>query len=404
MNTRIELLPIELLDNNNGQVAGVPKNPRQIKRDQFNRLVESLRQSDLTECKPLLVYQQGERYVVLGGNMRLRALKQLKAQQVPCIIVPQDYTIEQLKKLVIIDNSEFGEYDWDMLANEWSEEPLKEWGVEIENWEGDKKTAKEDDFDETKIDIPRQVQAGDVWQLGKHRLMCGDSTNADDVAKLMNGELADISFSSPPYNAGFGKNISKSKSKYLHAEDNKTQEQYTKFITQYIACAMGASKYTFCNIQWLKNNYQSIIDLLVTYRNKIADIIIWDKTRAQPNIANNVLNSQFEFVFCFSQKGNRNIGTIPFHGTLKNIVTIAPGHNDYSAIHNAVFPIELAGYFIDNFAKDSVLDLFGGSGTTIVAAEQLGRKCYMMELDPYYCDVIIARWEKLTGEKAIKVS
>lgn len=132
MNTRIELLPIELLDNNNGQVAGVPKNPRQIKRDQFNRLVESLRQSDLTECKPLLVYQQGERYVVLGGNMRLRALKQLKAQQVPCIIVPQDYTTEQLKKLVIIDNSEFGEYDWDMLANEWSEEPLQEWGVEID--------------------------------------------------------------------------------------------------------------------------------------------------------------------------------------------------------------------------------------------------------------------------------
>ena len=261
------------------------------------------------------------------------------------------------------------------------------------------------------VEIPENVktrcQKGEVWQLGEHRLMCGDSTDSGAVALLMNGEKADISFFSPPYNAGFGANITKDngRSKYTNGDDNnKTQDEYASFLQDTIDNANNNSKFTFCNIQMLANNKSALFAALTKHFARLADIIIWDKGRSQPQLAANVLNSEFEFVFVFSDKANRNIGTVPFHGTLKNIVHISPSHNEYAKEHNAVFPIELAAHFIQNFAKDSVLDLFGGTGTTMIAAEQLNRKCFMMELDAHYCDVILARWEKLTGKTAKKMT
>lgn len=183
-----------------------------------------------------------------------------------------------------------------------------------------------------------------------------------------------------------------------------SESAYTLFLNKYIRNACEYSQYNFVNVQWLANNKQSIIDVMNENRDILGDIIIWDKARSQPAAAENVLNSEFEFVFCFHSKGNRRIGTIPFHGTKKNIIHIKPGHNAYAEIHNAVFPIELTSHFIENFAQNSVLDLFGGTGTTMIAAEQLGKKSFLMEIDPRYCDVIIARWEKFTGKQAVKIN
>lgn len=194
------------------------------------------------------------------------------------------------------------------------------------------------------------------------------------------------------------------RSKYNDNDDNMSDDEYTEFLNKYINNACECAQYNFVNVQWLANNKQSLIDIMNSNRNILGDIIIWDKARSQPQLAENVLNSEFEFVFCFHEKGNRRIGTIPFHGTKKNIIHISSGHNEFSDIHNAVFPIELSAHFIDNFAKESVLDLFGGTGTTMIAAEQLGRKAYLMEIDPKYCDVIIARWEKFTGKQATKIN
>lgn len=182
------------------------------------------------------------------------------------------------------------------------------------------------------------------------------------------------------------------------------RDDYTNFINKAIQNAMACSRFTFCNIQLLANNKGSILDVLEDNRDRFADAIVWDKGRSQPSLARNVLNSEWEFVFVFSEAGNRAIGTIPFHGTLKNIVHIMPGHNEFAEVHNAVYPVEFCGHFIEHFAKDTVLDLFGGTGTTMIAAEQLGRKCYMMELDAHYCDIILARWEKLTGRQAEKLN
>lgn len=221
----------------------------------------------------------------------------------------------------------------------------------------------------------------------------------------MGGGIADIAFSSPPYNAGFGANITKDngRSKYINNSDDMTQGAYQIFLEKYISLGCKFAKYNFVNIQMLANNKIALIDTLGALKSSIADIMIWDKERSQPAAAENVLNSEFEFVFVFSAKGNRRIGTIPFHGTLKNIVHISPSRNEYAEIHNAVFPIELAAHFIKHFAKESVIDFFGGTGTTLIAAEQLGKTSFLMELEPHYCDVIIARWEKLTGGTAVKI-
>lgn len=127
--TKVQIIQLSQLDNNIGQIAGVPKNPRIIKDAQYKKLVQSLKESNLTDYKPLLVYPLGERFVVLGGNMRLRALRELKVDAVSCIVIPADTDSEILKKTVIIDNNEFGEYDWDLIANEWTDEPLADWGL-----------------------------------------------------------------------------------------------------------------------------------------------------------------------------------------------------------------------------------------------------------------------------------
>ena len=152
----------------------------------------------------------------------------------------------------------------------------------------------------------------------------------------------------------------------------------------------------------LANNKKALVSFLNDNVDILADIIVWDKMRSQPAAAVNVLNSEFEFVFVFSEKGNRAIGTNDFHGTLKNIVHIGnQSKNDYSDVHKATFTVEFADHFIRNFSTNSVVDMFGGTGTTMIACEQLNRDCYMMELEPQYCDIIIDRWEQFTGQKAV---
>lgn len=406
---RIRLTDLEL---NRGQVEGLPSNPRQWGKGELANLVKSIRETpELLEARGLIVWPYAGKYVILGGNMRFSALREMNAVDAPCMVMPQDTPIEKLREIVIKDNGAFGSWDYDMLANEWDDLPLPEWGVpawDTENLESVSapKEVEEDDFDESKDHIEVRCKKGDVWQLGDHRLMCGDSVSLDDVKKLMGGGIADIAFASPPYNTGgIGKSLTKDdgRSKYLANNDDMTDDGYTEFLNKYIHNACECSKYNFVNVQWLANNKNSLIEMIKSNQRILGDILVWDKARSQPAAAENVLNSEFEFVFCFHEKGNRRIGTIPFHGTKKNIFHISPGHNEYSEIHNAVFPIALPAHFIENFAETSVLDLFGGTGTTMIAAEQLGRKAYLMELDPRYCDVIIARWEKFTGKTAEKI-
>lgn len=240
----------------------------------------------------------------------------------------------------------------------------------------------------------------DESEIHSHRLMCGDSTDEKTVARLMNGEKADIAFSSPPYNAGttatetaMGKTT-----KYNGNDDNKSESEYIDFLNAYIEQAIEHSEYVFMNVQSISNNKLALIDVLYHNREIYADTMIWDKIHGQPAMAENVMNSVFEYVHIFSKKANRAVGTVQFRGTVDNILHLqSQRKNEYSKIHNATFSVEFASHFIRNFAKESVLDQFGGTGTTLIACEQLDRTCYMMELDPKYCDVILQRYINLTG-------
>ena len=414
-------IPVALLQCNEGQIEGLPRNPRFIKDERFEKLKKSLEDDpEMLDLRELIVYPHGKHFVVIGGNMRLRAGKELGFETMPCKILPADTPIEKLKAYVIKDNNAFGNDDFDLLANEWDAEFLEECGFDFGTFydseaeggdgaesKGAEAKAEEDNFDEDTEPIVCRCKRGEVWQLGEHRVMCGDSTSAEDVEKLRGGVLADITFTSPPYNAGFGANITKDngRSKYLNDNDNKSASEYLDFLEKFTRLAIEGSQYVFVNIQMLANNKSALVDYLYNLKSNIADIIVWDKIHSQPAAAGNVLNSEWEFVIVFSKKANRAIGCVPFHGTLKNIVHIPPQrNNDFAKIHNATFPMEFASHFVSHFAKDYVLDLFGGSGTTLIACEQLKRKCLMMELDPHYCDVILARWEKLTGQTAVKIA
>lgn len=263
--------------------------------------------------------------------------------------------------------------------------------------------------DNYEVNVPKEAKTklGDIYELGDHRLICGDSTDIGMIDKLMQGVTADIAFTSPPYNAGktATENAMGKDTKYNGNDDNKTESEYRDFLNAYLHCALSVSEYAFMNVQSIANNKVALIDVLSDNKEVYADTIVWDKQHGQPAMANNVLNSVYEYIHIFSHKANRSIGTLEFRGTIDNILHLPPQrHNEYADVHNATFSVDFAGWFISRFAKETVLDSFGGTGTTMIACEQLNRKCYMAELDPHYCDVIIDRWEKYTGQKAILLS
>ena len=269
---------------------------------------------------------------------------------------------------------------------------------------------KEDDFDPD-AHYETKVKAGEVWQLGEHRLMCGDSTDADAVAKLMNGERADIAFTSPPYGVNNGdirshqeKGNHDSSAKNFYKDHDDNQSTWPRLIEESWQRMHENTDQQFINIQMLADNKRELIRWYARHADNIVDMLIWDKGHAAPNIHPNIVSNNFEFIFVFGEdNANRTLKHGNFRGTYGAIVRVGVGQNEYADIHKAVFPVALPAEILNiNGNAKSVLDLFGGTGTTMIAAEQLGRKCFMMELDPHYCTVIIARWEKLTGQKAYK--
>ena len=314
-----------------------------------------------------------------------------------------DLDTPQGREMALADNASAKAnivFDAEVVEAELGEAICTEWGVELSE---EAPEAEEDDFDVPEGGIETDIVLGDLFEIGEHRLLCGDSTDSDSVAKLMNGEKAEISFTSPPYNAGTTPTEIKmgKTSKYANDSDNKTETEYLKLLIDFTNNTLLFSDYSFVNIQSLSGNKTALIDFLYNMKEYYADTLIWQKQNAQPAMAENVLNSQFEYIHVFSHKANRAIGTKRFRGTLSNVLDISKQNKNGVKEHNATFPIDFAAHFVQNFCENSVLDLFLGSGTTMVASHQLKRKCYGMELDPKYCQVIIDRMRKL--EPTIKI-
>lgn len=369
-----------------------PQNPRIIKDDKFKKLVKSLKDfPEMMEVREIVVNKEN---MILGGNMRYKAAIEAGWKDVPVRVV--DWSEEKQREFIIKDNVSGGEWDWETLANEWDQEQLEDWGLDTQkDWENDE--VVEDEAPELSQEEPISKQ-GEVYQLGRHRVMCGDSTKIEDVEKLMDGKKADITFHSPPYNVGHNLGY-KNDNKYENYKDDNPE--YDTLLNETTNNALNYSRYAFVNLQFLANNKRNIINYLMTFRDVFVDILFWKKSQVAPAMANNVLNSQVECIFVFSNHNqSRAIDTGNFRGNLSNFIeTNSNSRNENSDIHNAGFPVEFAHHFVINFSKESVIDLFMGTGTTLIACEQTNRVCYGMELDPRYCDVIRKRYAKFIGKE-----
>jgi DNA modification methylase len=382
-----------------GELKPNPNNPRIIKDDKFKKLVQSIKDlPEMAEVRPIVVNTD---MVVLGGNMRLKAMREAGWKEVPIEVV--DWDEDKQRQFIIKDNVSGGEWDWEMLANQWDADELNEWGLDLPEFEqAQELEAEEDDFE-----MPEEVQTdivlGDLFEIGEHRLLCGDSTDSDAVAKLMDGKKADMAFTSPPYNAGKSEllsgNTHTTDNKYNEYNDNQSQKDYLELLIGFTNNALLNSEYLICNIQSLAGNKLALIEYLHQYKNNFIDVAIWDKGHGAPAMAKNVMTSAWEYMFFISSKENasRAIPNANFRGTVSNIYRGKPNrNNEFSNVHAATFPIDLPEWALQ-FTKHGniVLEQFLGTGTTMVAAHQLNRKCYGMELDPKYCQVIIDRMLKL---------
>ena len=390
---KTELLSINKIKSN-------PNNPRIIKDDKFHKLVKSIKEfPKMLELRPIVV---NDDMIVLGGNMRLKACKEAGLKEIT-VIKASELTEEQQREFIIKDNVGFGEWDWDMLANEWDNEQLVEWGLDIPNFEPEVLEAEEDDY-EMPEEIKTDIVLGDLFEIGEHRLLCGDSTDSDAVAKLMDGQKADITFTSPPYNAntkaGQGDIFNKKKSVKLYDEgysDNLDSNSYIDFVVSVLDnCFLFTDGFIFWNVSYNANSRFEYIKQINKHLDFLIEQICWKKSSTIPFKGS--LMRDWEPIYVFSTNGNK-LG-------LKKVVS---NHWEVSNTgsqqenHKACFPIELPFKAIELINKcDLVFDPFTGSGTTMVAAHQLNRKCYGMELDPKYCQVIIDRMRKLDSSLIIK--
>ena len=473
-------------------------NPRDITPEMFEKLKKSIQEfPQMLETRPLVI---DENNVVLGGNMRLRALIDLGYEEIPVQKV-EGWSEEQKKEFVVKDNLSYGVWDWELLANSWDAEQLEEWGLEVPDWETKELEAEEDNY-QVPDEIETDIQLGDLFQIGEHRLMCGDSTDSDQVAKLMNGEKADMAHNDPPYG------MKKEKDGVIN--DNLNYDDLLDFNREWIALQFmhlkeNGSWYCWGIDEPLMDIYSNIIkpyakEQKATFRN----LITWDKGHGQGQNSENtrsyaIADEKCLFVMMGIQGFNNNADNY-FHKwdiivnyldeqknkaslTIKDCKRLA-GHSEKSGCHwfdksqwmmptketydswrnycidnninafgkeyeeikkeyeeikkeyeeikkeyystrayfnnthdnfNNVWkfdrhirqgdegghatpkPLPLCERAIKSSCPDNglVLDMFLGSGSTMVAAHQLNRKCYGMELDPKYCQVIIDRMKKL---------
>ena len=359
-------------------------NPRFIKDDKFKKLVKSIKDlPQMLDIRPIVVNKD---MMVLGGNMRLKACVEAGLKEVP-IIIADNLTKEQEKEFLIKDNVSGGEWDWDMIANEWNEVELIEWGLDIPLDFQTELEAEEDEFDVPADGIETDIVLGDLFEIGEHRLLCGDSTDSDQVAKLMNGENADMIFTDPPYGISYKSNKRKDEFEYI-----KNDDVIDCSFLPIIPINNNSAIYVWT--RW--DVYGKWIEL-VEQSYKVTNCIVWVKQAGGLGDLESFWN-QHEFAI-YAVKGK-----VKLRGIRQGNTWETGDHRSKDYIHPTQKPIELAARGIEATSDigNLIVDVFLGSGSTMVAAHQLKRKCYGMELDPKYCQVIIDRMKKLDATLIIK--
>ena len=468
-----------------------PNNPRSINKDKFAKLVKSIEEFPrMLELRPIVLNKDN---IVLGGNMRLKACKHIGLTEVP-VMYADDLTEEEQRQFIIKDNVGFGDWDWELLANEWDVSDLNDWGLDLPDMDVQVLEAEEDNYEEPD-NLQVDVVLGDLIEIGEHRLLCGDSTDSDQVAKLMNGEKADVAHNDPPYgmkkenegvlndNLNYDDLLEFNKEwialQFTHLKDNGSwycwgiDEPLMDIYSHILKPYAKDQKLTFRNlITWFKNpsglgdgqnvssarsygiitekclfvmmgkqnaaqnkdefyeEWRPLLNYFVQEKQKMGwgtkDVIkITGKTSASHYFSEsqfmmptaNHYNKLQEvaggkaFTRKFDSIVNEFLKTRAYFDNTHDLMTEVwqfDRHvkNGTEGKHATPKPIPLCERAIKSSCPQDglVLDMFLGSGSTMVAAHQLNRKCYGMELDPKYCQVIIDRMVNLDPTLEVKIN
>lgn len=363
-----------------------PNNARKHSERNLDAIAASLEK--FGQRKPIVVHNG----VVIAGNGTLEAAKKLGWNEILIAEVPSDWDKDTAKAYALADNrtAELAEWDENALAKQLLELEDEGWDIASLGFDTPEldvpETKDEDEIPEPPVEPITKF--GDIWQLGRHRLMCGDSTDEASVNRLMNGAKADMVLTDPPYGMDLDTDYTKmgdGGKKYNKIIADNTQFNAQPLLQMFDYCdeifLWGADYY----IETLNRQYPDL-----------GSWIIWDKYSDAER--NGLLDGRFGSAFetCWSKtKHKRELARVL-------VTTNYTARGDETRIHPTQKPVALANWFFERWGKDktNIVDLYLGSGSTLIACEQSNKICYGMELDPKYCDVIVKRWENLTGQKA----
>ena len=359
-------------------------NPRQLTDEQYQQLKDSITRFGLVD--PIIVNQHKDRKnIIVGGHQRTRVAKKLGIEEVPCVFVNLPY--EKERELNVRLNKNTGGWDYDILADMFDLDELIDWGFkeeELVGFDAEIEVEGKIDDDEIPEDLESVCKLGDIWELGSHRLLCGDSTVKENVELLLDGNKADMVFTDPPYginekgdrtarNTGLAKNHN-----FKDFADDSIDyavKNYKIIESLNIKTQIWFGANYYCHYLPMTNNW-----------------LVWDK-RVEDKMKDT--QSDCELAWVKTDKSSVRIFRHLWKGFNKDSERNEP------RVHPTQKPIALSVWAFENYGKPkSVLDSFLGSGSTLIACEKTNRVCYGMELDPHYCDVIINRWEQYTGKKA----
>ncbi len=397
-------IKINQLHPNTGQIPGVPANPRFIKDESYEKLKQSIiADPEMLELRELLVYPHPDKpghFIIIGWNMRYRICKQLKYKDLPCKVIPKETPAEKLRAYLIKDNVGFGDWDTDLLANDWDTGELEAWGVDLPDFD----TPEDVDVQDDEYELPdtdsiqTDIIPGDLFEIGVHRLICGDSTKAETFERLMQGELADMVITDPPYNVNYE---GATEDKLKMQNDSMSNNEFYHFLFDfYSALATVVKKGGAIYVWHASSEIINFAKALVDAGWLLKQQLIWVKSQ----MVMGRQDYQWRHEPCLY--GWLDGGSHKWYGDRKQTTILEFNKPQRNADHPTMKPVELFAYQVGNSSKPGhiVVDAFGGSGTSMVVCEQLKRKARIIEIDPIYCQVIIDRMLKLNPELTIKLN